>query len=99
MHLHSQTLLCRYLERQLLQLSIQVRYLIYRTSLMRHYGFEDYHSVDIGVVKAARLWYSCVAGELLLEIPIEEGDTKLGFAISRTEEVLFSVHDTESLLH
>jgi hypothetical protein len=63
------------------------------------YGFEDYRSVDIGVVKAARLWYSCVAGELLLEIPIEEGDTKLGFAISRTEEVLFSVHDTESLLH
>jgi hypothetical protein len=62
-------------------------------------SLSDYHSVDIGVVKAARLWYSCVAGELLLEIPIEEGDTKLGFAISRTEEVLFSVHDTESLLH
>ncbi|ONM55835.1 hypothetical protein ZEAMMB73_Zm00001d020936 [Zea mays] len=51
------------------------------------YGFEDYHGVDIGVVKAARLWYSCVGGELLLEIPLEEGDTRLGFAISRTEEV------------
>ncbi|KAK3130398.1 hypothetical protein QOZ80_6BG0493000 [Eleusine coracana subsp. coracana] len=50
------------------------------------YGFEDYHGVDIGVVKAARLWYSCVAGELLLEIPLEEGDTRLGFAISRTDE-------------
>lgn len=50
------------------------------------YGFEDYHGVDIGVVKAARLWYSCVGGELLLEIPLEEGDTRLGFAISRTEE-------------
>ncbi|GJM98426.1 hypothetical protein PR202_ga15440 [Eleusine coracana subsp. coracana] len=34
----------------------------------------------------ARLWYSCVAGELLLEIPLEEGDTRLGFAISRTDE-------------
>jgi len=51
------------------------------------YGFEDYHGVDIGVVKAARLWYSCIGGELLLEIPLEEGDTRLGFAISRTEEV------------
>jgi len=50
------------------------------------YGFEDYHGVDIGVVKAARLWYSCIGGELLLEIPLEEGDTRLGFAISRTEE-------------
>jgi len=55
------------------------------------YGFEDYHGVDIGVVKAARLWYSCIGGELLLEIPLEEGDTRLGFAISRTEEVLFLV--------
>ena len=44
------------------------------------YGFEDYHGVDIGVVKAARLWYSCIGGELLLEIPLEEGDTRLGFA-------------------
>uniref|UniRef100_A0A0E0M2S5 Uncharacterized protein n=1 Tax=Oryza punctata TaxID=4537 RepID=A0A0E0M2S5_ORYPU len=50
------------------------------------YGFEDYHGVDIGVVKAARLWYSSIAEEMLLEIPLEEGDTRLGFAISRTEE-------------
>ncbi|KAL6844740.1 hypothetical protein ACP4OV_025399 [Aristida adscensionis] len=50
------------------------------------YGFEDYHGVDIGVVKATRLWYSSIAGEMLLEIPIEEGDSRLGFAISRTEE-------------
>ncbi|XP_006660769.3 uncharacterized protein LOC102710811 [Oryza brachyantha] len=50
------------------------------------YGFEDYHGVDIGVVKAARLWYCSIAGEMPLEIPLEEGDTRLGFAISRTEE-------------
>ncbi|KAL6656248.1 hypothetical protein ACP70R_007074 [Stipagrostis hirtigluma subsp. patula] len=50
------------------------------------YGFEDYHGVDIGVVKATRIWYSSIAGEMLLEIPLEEGDTRLGFAISRTEE-------------
>lgn len=50
------------------------------------YGFEDYHGVDIGVVKAVRLWYTAAAGEMPVEITLEEGDTKLGFAISRTEE-------------
>ncbi|KAL8122198.1 uncharacterized protein LOC141659432 [Apium graveolens] len=50
------------------------------------YGFEDYHGVDIGVVRAVRLWYSPPEGEIPFEIIIEENDTKLGFAISRTEE-------------
>lgn len=51
------------------------------------YGFEDYHGVDIGVVRAVRLWYSPLEGEVPIEIKIKESDTKLGFAISRTEEV------------
>lgn len=51
------------------------------------YGFEDYHGVDIGVVKAVRVWYTAAAGEMPVEITLEEGDAKLGFAISRTEEV------------
>ncbi|KAB1211934.1 hypothetical protein CJ030_MR5G023758 [Morella rubra] len=50
------------------------------------YGFEDYHGVDIGVVKAVRLWYAPPGGEYAIEIKLKEGDTKLGFAISRTEE-------------
>ncbi|KAL5208859.1 hypothetical protein ABZP36_033294 [Zizania latifolia] len=50
------------------------------------YGFEDYHGVDIGVVKAVRVWYTAAAGEMPVEITLEESDTKLGFAISRTEE-------------
>uniref|UniRef100_A0ACD5ZDU7 Uncharacterized protein n=1 Tax=Avena sativa TaxID=4498 RepID=A0ACD5ZDU7_AVESA len=50
------------------------------------YGFEDYHGVDIGVVKAVRIWFTAAAGEMPVEITLEEGDTKLGFAISRTEE-------------
>uniref|UniRef100_J3LGH4 Uncharacterized protein n=2 Tax=Oryza brachyantha TaxID=4533 RepID=J3LGH4_ORYBR len=50
------------------------------------YGFEDYHGVDIGVVKAVRVWYTASAGEMPVEITLEAGDTKLGFAISRTEE-------------
>ncbi|CAN6233702.1 unnamed protein product [Urochloa humidicola] len=50
------------------------------------YGFEDYHGVDIGVVKAVRVWYTAEAGEMPVEITLEESDTKLGFAISRTEE-------------
>ncbi|KAF8675562.1 hypothetical protein HU200_047630 [Digitaria exilis] len=53
---------------------------------MSLYGFEDYHGVDIGVVRAVRLWYAPVAGELALEIKLQPGDTRLGFAISRTEE-------------
>ncbi|TVU03830.1 hypothetical protein EJB05_50600, partial [Eragrostis curvula] len=50
------------------------------------YGFEDYHGVDIGVVKAVRVWYTAAAGEMPVEIILKEGDVKLGFAISRTEE-------------
>ncbi|RCV30682.1 hypothetical protein SEVIR_6G124700v4 [Setaria viridis] len=53
---------------------------------MSLYGFEDYHGVDIGIVRAVRLWYAPVAGELALEIKLQPGDTRLGFAISRTEE-------------
>ncbi|KAH9302579.1 hypothetical protein KI387_014162 [Taxus chinensis] len=55
------------------------------------YGFEDYHGVDIGVVRAVRLWYSPAAGELPLLLKVKEGDTRLGFAISRTEEGFFYV--------
>lgn len=50
------------------------------------YGFEDYHGVDIGVVRAVRLWYAPLGPEIAIEIKIQEGDTKLGFTISRTEE-------------
>ncbi|ESW03981.1 hypothetical protein PHAVU_011G057300 [Phaseolus vulgaris] len=50
------------------------------------YGFEDYHGVDIGVVRAVRLWYAPVGGEYPIEIKLKEDDTKLGFSIGRTEE-------------
>lgn len=51
------------------------------------YGFEDYHGIDIGVVRAVRLWYAPIGGELSVEVKLKEDDSKLGFAISRTEEV------------
>lgn len=51
------------------------------------YGFEDYHGVDIGVVRAVRMWFSPLAGEIPIDLKIKDTDTKLGFAISRTEEV------------
>ncbi|CAN6453697.1 unnamed protein product [Victoria cruziana] len=50
------------------------------------YGFEDYHGVDIGVVRSVRLWYAPVAGELPVELELKDADARLGFAISRTEE-------------
>jgi hypothetical protein len=52
-------------------------------------GFEDYHGVDLGVVRAVRLWYAPLCGEFAIEVKIKEDDTKLGFAISRTEEVFY----------
>jgi len=55
------------------------------------YGFEDYHGVDIGVVRAVRLWYAPIGGEISIEIKLKEDDAKLGFAISRTEEVSLSL--------
>lgn len=54
------------------------------------YGFEDYHGVDIGVVRAVRLWYAPLGPEIPVEIKLQEGDIKLGFAISRTEEVPYA---------
>ncbi|KAK8695408.1 hypothetical protein V6N13_000570 [Hibiscus sabdariffa] len=50
------------------------------------YGFEDYHGVDLGVVRAVRLWYAPLAEEIPIEIKLKEDDIRLGFAISRTEE-------------
>ncbi|KAL0712901.1 hypothetical protein Bca4012_019879 [Brassica carinata] len=65
------------------------------------YGFEDYHGVDIGVVRAVRLWYAPLGVELSLEIKLRDDDTKLGFSISRTEEGFIYVssvtdHEDES---
>ncbi|RWV93028.1 hypothetical protein GW17_00044547 [Ensete ventricosum] len=59
------------------------------------YGFEDYHGVDIGVMRAVRLWYSPIEGEMALEIEPREGDTKLGFSISRTEEGFIYISSVE----
>ncbi|XP_073152560.1 uncharacterized protein [Henckelia pumila] len=50
------------------------------------YGFEDYHGVDIGVVRAVRMWFSPLVGEIPIEIRIGKQMQNLVFAISRTEE-------------
>ncbi|KAI3510534.1 hypothetical protein L1887_17602 [Cichorium endivia] len=50
------------------------------------YAFEYYHGVDIRVVRDVRLWYAPLGGEVAVEIKIKEGDTKVGFAIGRTQE-------------
>jgi hypothetical protein len=47
------------------------------------------------VVRAAHLWFAPTGGELALEIKLQPGDTRLGFAISHTEEV---IHTDESML-
>jgi len=55
------------------------------------YGLEDYHGIDMGVVRAIRLWYSPAAGEIPIQLKLKEGDTRLGFAISRTDEGFFYI--------
>lgn len=55
------------------------------------YGLEDYHGIDMGVVRAIRLWYSPPAGEIPIQLKLKEGDTRLGFAISRTDEGFFFI--------
>jgi hypothetical protein len=37
------------------------------------------------VVRAAHLWFALAGGELTLEIKLQPGDSRLGFAISRLE--------------
>ncbi|KAL4578943.1 hypothetical protein LXL04_015075 [Taraxacum kok-saghyz] len=51
------------------------------------YRFEDYHGLDIGVVRRVRLWFAPLGGEVAVEIKIKDGDSKLGFAITRIQEV------------
>lgn len=63
------------------------------------YGFEDYHGIDLGVVRAVRLWYSSLGGEFAIEIKIKEDESKLGFAISRTEEVCCLLCEALAELH
>jgi hypothetical protein len=46
------------------------------------------------VVREARLWFAPAGGELTMEIKLQPGDTRLGFAISHTEEV---IHIDESM--
>lgn len=55
------------------------------------YGLEDYHGIDMGVVRAIRLWYSPAAKEIPIQLKLKEGDIRLGFAISRTDEGFFYI--------
>ncbi|KAJ4799571.1 Cobyric acid synthase [Rhynchospora pubera] len=59
------------------------------------YGFEDYHGVDLGVVKAVRLWYRATGEEVPLEIKLNQYDTRLGFAVSRTDEGFIYISSVE----
>eukprot|EP00249_Psilotum_nudum_P021051 c27952_g1_i2 orf=475-1554(+) len=60
------------------------------------YGFEDYHGIDIGVVRAVRLWYVPTVGEITIVLNPEEGETRLGVGISRTDEGFCYVSSVEN---
>ncbi|KAJ3677643.1 hypothetical protein LUZ60_003367 [Juncus effusus] len=59
------------------------------------YGFEDYHGVDLGVVKAIRLWYRPVGGEIPIQINLHPNDNRLGFAVSRNDEGFIYISSVE----
>jgi hypothetical protein len=56
------------------------------------YGIEDYHGIDIGILRSVRLWFV----PALAEIPVvlrpkgSHGGFTLGIRISRSEEVRIS---------
>eukprot|EP00249_Psilotum_nudum_P019419 c27245_g1_i1 orf=1111-2235(-) len=50
------------------------------------YGFEDYHGMDIGVIRAVRLWYVPNVAEIAILLKPEKGESRLGLGLSRTLE-------------
>lgn len=50
------------------------------------YGFEDYHGINIGIVRAVRLWYVASVAELPVVLRWEEGQNRLGLGIKRADE-------------
>ena len=51
------------------------------------YGFEDYHGIDIGVVRAVRVWYVPNFSEVSVRLKVEDEETRIGVGISQNEEV------------
>lgn len=59
------------------------------------YGFEDYHGIDIGILRAVRLWYVPNAAEISVFLKADGAETRLGVGISRTEEGFCHVSSVE----
>lgn len=51
------------------------------------YGFEDYHGIDLGVVRAVRVWYVPNFSEISVRLKVEDDESRIGLGISQTEEV------------
>lgn len=60
------------------------------------YGFEDYHGIDIGVVRAVRLWYVPSVAEIAVLLKPDEGESRLGVSICRTDEGFCCVSSVET---
>ena len=51
------------------------------------YGIEDYHGIDIGILRAVRLWFVPIVSEIPIVLQPKGKGITLGVSISRTEEV------------
>lgn len=59
------------------------------------YGYEDYHGIDIGILRAVRLWYVPAVAEVAIYLYLRKGETKLGIGINRTDEGFCYVSSVE----
>lgn len=59
------------------------------------YGYEDYHGIDIGILRAVRLWYVPAVAEVAIYLNLRKGETKLGIGINRTDEGFCYVSSVE----
>lgn len=60
------------------------------------YGFEDYHGIDIGVMRAVRLWYVPIVPEVAIVLKPGEEESRLGVGICRTDEGFCCVSSVEA---
>lgn len=50
------------------------------------YGLEDYHGIDVGMVRAVRVWYVPEVGEIAVDLQPHVHERRLGVSLSRTLE-------------
>ena len=56
------------------------------------YGIEDYHGIDIGILRVVRLWFVPIVPEISIVLQPEGKGIALGLSVCRTKEVLVALY-------